>query len=187
MASKKSHQRMRSEWSSGSPPFRAALRQAMQPNSQPASQANTYLTTPDTAAQNGSMPPLDASSLPADGNLVGWKPTAPAGGPNPMAFQGDPGNLPGIAGGPPAFGSAPVAPPQLTLPKPTGAANSYLSPDAGLPADGNLVGWKPTAPAGGPSPMAFQGDPGNLPGIAGGPPAFGSAPVTPPKLTLPPR
>ena len=173
MASKKSslsRARSATDWSSGNPPFRAAARQAVQPNSQPAS----YL------------PPTD---------LIGTTPDGTIPPPSPQQFEGMPSNLPGIAGGPPALGSAPVTPPALTLPPVSGYQGQGQSnssgqaaqwqPPSNLPADGNLAGWTPSG-APGPSPQQFQGMPGNLPGIAGGPPALGSAPVAPPKITPPP-
>jgi hypothetical protein len=147
------------DWSSGMPPIRTAAVRATQPNSQPAS----YLTQAD----NGTPPP-----------------------PSPQKFQDIPDNLPGISA-PPKFGSPPVTPPTLTLPPVSGQGTAsqgtaaQWQPPANLPASGSLVGWTPdNVPP--PSPMQFKGLPANLPGISGGLPAFGSAPVTPPAITPPP-
>ena len=163
--SKSSPVRSARDWHSGSPPAgQIARRIPTQPNSQP-----SYLNQSD---------------------LVGSVPSGTIPPPNPQQFQGDPGNLPGIAGGPPKMGTAPGTPPSIT-PPPVQDGQQVQGvgqpPAGGLPADGNLIGWTPTPPTGGPSPKTFQGDLGNLPGIAGGPPPLGTPPTPPPPLTLPPR
>jgi hypothetical protein len=116
--------------------------------------------------------------------LLGSRPEGTMPPPSPMAATGLPNNLPGIAGGPPAFGSAPGTPPSITLP-------SWQGQQRGTPGQGGLppadiVGTTPTGPISSPNLMPATGLPGNLPGIGGAPPAFGSAPTTPPPVSLPP-
>jgi hypothetical protein len=65
-----------------------------------------------------------AGANPSAASLLGTTPSG-APPPNPMAATGLPGNLPGIAGGPPAFGSAPVTPPPITLPSATGVKKAH--------------------------------------------------------------
>jgi hypothetical protein len=119
--------------------------------------------------------------------FLGSRPSGTMPPPSPMAATGLSDNLPGVAGGPPAFGSAPGTPPALTLPPWQGGqagTGTAVAGQGGLPP-ANLVGTTPSGSIPPPSPMAATGLSDNLPGVAGGPPAFGSAPSTPPPVSLP--
>jgi hypothetical protein len=116
-------------------------------------------------------------------NLVGTTPSGTIPSPNLKPATGLPNNLPGITGALPAFGSAPVTPPSITLPPWQGQQRGTPG-QGGLPP-ANIVGTTPTGPIPSPNLMPATGLPGNLPGITGAPPALGSAPVTPPSITLP--
>jgi hypothetical protein len=97
---------------------------------------------------------LAGAPQPTAANLLGTRPTGQIPPPNPQAVAGLPGNLPGISGGVPAFGSAYGTPPPITVPPWQGGqagTGTAVAGQGGLPP-ANIIGTTPSGPIPPPNP-----------------------------------